>query len=41
MRRNGESVPDFLLTDVDGNDFRLLDYVKGGITILSWIRGEW
>lgn len=41
MRRNGEAVPDFTLKDVDGNDFRLSDHIKGGITVLSWIRGEW
>ncbi len=40
MLRNGEAVPDFTLRDTEGNDFDLQEYVTG-ITILSWIRGEW
>lgn len=40
MLRNGEVVPDFTLRDTEDNEFDLQQYVTG-ITILSWIRGEW
>ena len=40
MLRNGETVPDFTLTDTEGGTYHLADAVKD-ITILAWIRGEW
>jgi peroxiredoxin len=40
MLNNGENVPDFTLKTTTGEDFTLSSEMKG-ITILSFIRGEW
>ena len=38
--RAGDPTPDFTLRDLDGREWRLRDELEG-ITILTWIRGEW
>ena len=40
MLRAGDPTPDFTLRDLDGREWRLRDELEG-ITILTWIRGEW
>ena len=40
MLRNGEQAPDFELLDLDGRRWRLGDHLDG-VTVLTWIRGEW
>ena len=40
MLRADEPVPDLVLQDLAGREWRLSEHLEG-IVILTWIRGEW
>ena len=40
MLRMGEQAPEFELLDLDGQSWRPRDHLDG-VTVLTWIRGEW
>ncbi len=39
--KKGDKAPDFTITDLEGKQHRLYDYLKGQKTVLLFFRGEW